>query len=236
MKSRLQEDQGPDPEAEHFPDKEHQQGPEGVGPVESQPQGDDIPDDGHPADEGHPDAVFIDIPLLLFQFFTAHLEGLFQPLPFAETAQEIGGHAAEPVAQRSDQQAGHRLFGDQQHGDVERVRTERDHRGRQKGAQKQAQESPAAEIHLSEELLDTLQGHGHLDGCSVIVEPENLVRDESKIPGPRFAECKPLGRAHRDGVVAEPDGRRGFNLISTGCGVTVRRSGEGPFSLKLIFL
>ena len=110
--------ESPDAETENFTDKQQEQGPEWLGLVKAQSERYDVSYDRHPADERYPYAVTVDVLLLFLEGLALDFEVLFEPLPFTGAPQEIGGYAAEPVAQGTYYEANPRLFCGHQHGYV----------------------------------------------------------------------------------------------------------------------
>ena len=100
----------PHEKTQKLSDEEQHHGTERLGFVEAQCQGDGVPDDRHPGEEGKPDAVAIHFFFLLFQLFGLDLEPFLDPFPCADASNPLGGDASEPVAQGSHDEAGNRIL------------------------------------------------------------------------------------------------------------------------------
>ncbi len=131
----------PNEETEELADEEQEHGSHGLGFEKAEGEGENIADERHPGEQGEPDAVAVDFLFLTLHGLRAHLEPPLNPFPTTDAPDPIGGDASEPVAQGADDEAADRVVRGHKHSHIQRAGAERHDGCRQKGAQKQAQET-----------------------------------------------------------------------------------------------
>lgn len=133
------EEQCPHHEAGTFADQHQQRRLAKIDPVKAERDGKDIADKGKPGQQGEPCPVPVYFAFVLDKRFVPDPHVFFDPLPFAEPSEPIGGQSAEPVAQCGDCDAEPNVSPGREHSHQLYVRTERHDRSGYERAEEKAE-------------------------------------------------------------------------------------------------